>query len=224
MNAKLRKILMCAVVMLVAVGAQSCLDDDDNDYSRITPNAIVTMKNIDGTTWFQLDDSTLLYPVNLKGEPLKKEVRAFVNYRDAAKEEVTNSSARNVWVNWIDTVRTKDMASAVEIDSATVGNDPVEIVKDWSTVCEDGYLTLRFRTYMNGFTPHKVNLVGTNEPYVVRLYHDACGDNSTRVADGVVAFRLDKLPDTGGKTVELTLKWKSFSGEKSVKFKYRTRK
>ena len=65
MNAKLRKILMILAVVLVAVGAQSCLDDDDNDYSRIYPNAIVTMKNIDGATWFQLDDSTLLYPVNL---------------------------------------------------------------------------------------------------------------------------------------------------------------
>ena len=70
MNAKLRKILMILAVVLVAVGAQSCLDDDDNDYSRIYPNAIVTMKNIDGATWFQLDDSTLLYPVNLKGDVL----------------------------------------------------------------------------------------------------------------------------------------------------------
>jgi hypothetical protein len=224
MNAKLRKILMILAVVLVAVGAQSCLDDDDNDYSRIYPNAIVTMKNIDGATWFQLDDSTLLYPVNLKGDVLNKEVRAFVNFRDAGKGEVVNDKARNVWVNWIDTVRTKSMAQAMAVDSATVGNDPVEIVKDWSTVCEDGYLTLRFRTYMSGYTQHKMNLVATSNPYEVRLYHDACGDRSTRVADGVVAFRLDKLPDTQGKTVDLTLKWKSFSGEKSVKFKYRTRK
>ena len=31
-----------------------------------------------------------------------------------------------------------------------------------------------------------------------------------------MAFKLDKLPDTNGETVKLKLKWKSFSGEKSV--------
>lgn len=29
--------------------------------------------------------------------------------------------------------------------------------------------------------------------------------------DGLVAFKLDELPDTEGKTVKLKLKWKSFS-------------
>ena len=32
------------------------------------------------------------------------------------------------------------------------------------------------------------------------------------------------LPDTQGKTVDLTLKWQSFSGMKSVTFKYKSRK
>ena len=47
---------------------------------------------------------------------------------------------------------------------------------------------------------------------------------SGRYADGLVAFKLDALPDTEGKTVKLKLKWKSFSGEKSAEFDYCTRK
>lgn len=97
-------------------------------------------------------------------------------------------------------------------------------MRDWTTVVEDGYLTLRFRTYFGGMRTHIVNLVKTDKPYEVRLYHNAAGDFKNRVQDGLIAFRLSDLPDTGGKEVYLTLKWRSFSGEKSVKFKYRTRK
>ena len=43
-------------------------------------------------------------------------------------------------------------------------------------------------------------------------------------ADGLVAFKLDSLPDTNGKTVKLKLKWKSFDGDKSVEFNYCSRK
>ena len=44
------------------------------------------------------------------------------------------------------------------------------------------------------------------------------------VGDGLVAFKLVGLPDTNGKTVPLTLKWKSFSGDKSAVFDYCTQK
>ena len=39
-----------------------------------------------------------------------------------------------------------------------------------------------------------------------------------------MAFRLFGLPDTGGKTVKLTLRYKSYSGEKTVEFDYCSRK
>ena len=54
--------------------------------------------------------------------------------------------------------------------------------------------------------------------------HNAFGDTNGRMGDGLVAFKLDGLPDTQGKTVKLTLKWNSFSGEKSAEFDYCTRK
>ena len=54
--------------------------------------------------------------------------------------------------------------------------------------------------------------------------HNANGDTYGSEMDGLVAFKLDALPDTEGKTVKLKLKWKSYSGEKSAEFDYCTRK
>ena len=107
------------------------------------------------------------------------------------------------------------------------GTDPVEIINDWVTIAEDGYLTLRFRTVWGGRNKHFVNLLlGQNpeNPYEVEFRHNAYEDTYGTTEDRLVAFKLDGLPDTEGKTVKLKLKWKSFSGEKSTEFDYCTNK
>ncbi|HOO95786.1 MAG TPA: NigD-like protein [Proteiniphilum sp.] len=224
---KITHLLFATGIMLGMLVLPSCLDDDD-DVSRLYPNALVTVKEAaDETVFFQLDEETTLLPVNLTSHPFdSKEVRALVNY-----EEVDDSSEeydQAVRVNWIDSIRTKPMAPNLGEDNDNeYGNDPVEIVSDWVTIAEDGYLTLRFRTMWSqlGIT-HYVNLIPTNNPenpYEVQFKHDANGDVSGRVGDGLVAFRLDQLPDTEGETVKLKLIWDSFNGEKSMEFDYRTR-
>ena len=142
---------------------------------------------------------------------------------------------RKVHVNWIRPVLTKDMvADAGDGNDGKYGSDPVEIADSWVNIAEDGYLTLQFLTYFgNSGIAHEVNLLnaGTeSDPYIVEFRHNAHGDYSGSLASGIAAFRLDGLenglglPDTEGKTVDLTLKYKSYSGEKSIKFKYCTRK
>lgn len=224
---KITHLLFATGILLTMLILPSCLDDDD-DVSRLYPNALVTVKEAaDETVYFQLDETTTLLPVNITSHPFdSKEVRALVNY-----EEVDDSSEeydQAVRVNWIDSIRTKPMAPNLGEDNDNeYGNDPVEIVSDWVTIAEDGYLTLRFRTMWSqlGIT-HYVNLIPTNNPenpYEVQFKHDANGDVSGRVGDGLVAFRLDQLPDTEGETVKLKLIWDSFHGEKSMEFDYRTR-
>lgn len=205
----------------------SC-QDDDKDVNRLYPNALVTVKHAgDETVFLQLDDQTTLLPVNLTTSPFEeKEVRALVNYEEVDKPRGAYDQA--VHVNWIDSIRTKAMAPNLgDENDAKYGIDPVEIVRDWVTVAEDGYLTLRFRTTW-GYprVVHSVNLIPTNNPenpYEVEFRHNANGDIGDRYGDGLVAFRLDNLPDTEGDTVKLKLKWKSFSGDKSVEFDYKTR-
>lgn len=218
----------CALMVVASMVFPSCLDDDDNDnyYATVLPNAIVTLKNnpSDGTFYMQLDDSTTLVPTNIEQHPYEnKELRAFVN----VTQKSSSQRKRNydVHVNWIDTVRTKtmDLDLGAEANVTTYGNDPLEIVNDWATVVEDGYLTIRFRTYFNSGRVHYLRLVKGENPYEMVLHHDARGDLRGQIMDGYIAFRLNELPDTGDETVKLTLKWNSFSGEKSTQFKYRTR-
>ncbi len=217
--------MMSALVALVAAAAlQSCNDDDDNR-NLAYPNALVTLKtNASGTFFLQLDDSTTVIPTNMKASPYgKKEVRALANINMDAKEP--KDHVKSGYVNWLDSILTKNMAPNLgDKNDATYGNDPVELVKDWTTLVEDGYLTLRFRTYFGYGKRHVLNLIPTGKPYEVELRHNAQGDDRRVVRDGLVAFRLSSLPDTQGKEVELTVKWKSFNGDKSAKFKYRTRK
>ncbi len=224
---KITHLLFTTGILLGMLVLPSCLDDDD-DVNRYYPNALVTVKEAaDETVFLQLDDQTTLLPVNITSHPFgSKEVRALVNYDEL--DDPSQAYDQAVKVNWIDSIRTKSMAPNRGAENDEVyGNDPVEIVPDWVTIAEDGYLTLRFRTIWShqGIT-HYVNLIPTNNPanpYEVEFKHNANGDVSGRIGDGLVAFRLDQLPDTEGETVKLKLIWKSFNADKSMEFDYRTR-
>lgn len=221
---KLKFLTLCLVLAVSSFTLQSCNDDDDNG-STYFPNALVTLKtNAEtGAFYMQLDDATTLVPTNIKTAPYGgKEVRALVNFKEDQKS--TGHNSRSVYVNWIDTIRTKPMVLHSVDDDQTYGKDPIEVVNSWATVVEDGYFTLRFRTLFGSNKPHELNLVKCNEPYTVEIRHNAHGDVSGYPADGLIAFRLNQLPDTEGKTVLLTVKWQSFTGEKKAQFKYCTRK
>jgi len=206
---------------------QSCSSDDGG---KVYHSALVTVKpNVDNTSvYLQLNDNTTLFPVNMKSSPFgTKEVRALTSYY--VEDNYVGNYSYGVHVNWIDSILTKSLAEnfSEEENLEEYGDDAVEIVDDWVTIAEDGYLTLRFRTRWNGNTMHYVNLVhrtDINNQYTVNFYHEANGDVSGIVRDALVAFKLDGLPDTEGKTVDLTLKWQSYSGPKSAIFKYCTRK
>lgn len=225
------KVVFAAVVLLVCGTVLQSCDDDNNgviiDPAHYAANALVTVKPVADRDSFymQLDDATKVYAVNIKGNPYgDKEFRAFANLR--YMEQPMGRDCYAVFVNWMDSILTKPMAADLgSANLTTYRQDPVEIMRDW-TVSEDGYLTIHFRTRWAGVKPHIVNLAATNggNPYEVTFFHNAQGEAGGIVGDGYVAFRLDKLPDTKGKTVDLTLKWKSYEGDKSVTFKYCTRK
>lgn len=227
---RFKKLALAALgVIVFSVTMGSCSTDDDNDwYWSSVPNALVTVKLAGDGCYLQLDDSTTLLPTNLKKPFGDKEVRALVNYTVSNQKDPKYSAVVNV--NWIDSILTKkpvpSLATEKENDEK-YGNDAVDIVRDWVTLAEDGYLTLRFRTLWGGVKAHTINLVADvnpKNPYEVELRHNANGDPLLRWGDGLVAFDLnDILPDTHGKTVKLTIKWKSTAGNKSVDFDYCSR-
>ena len=218
-----------------AFGFQSCKEDNYSYYVLPYPNALVTVKpQQDNSFYLQLDDSTTLLPTNLATSPFgEKEGRALINYTETGED--SEKYDRKVYVNWIDPVLTKSLVQDLgDENDSKYGSDPVEIADSWVNIAEDGYLTLQFITFFgNSGIAHEVNLLnaGTEENrYIVEFRHNAHGDYSSSLASGIAAFRLDGLedglglPDTNGETVKLTLKYKSFDGEKTMEFDYCTRK
>lgn len=226
------KLLRMAFAALAAtMTLASCDDDTDTVWVNSNrPNALVTLKTSDGGGFYmQLDDTQTLWPVNVDKNPYgNKEVRALVScyaVKGGTAADNTVASETKVYVNWIDSIRTKNAVPrpADKVDE-TYGNDPVEIVKDWVTVAEDGYLTLCIRTLWGGTGQvHYINLLtggNPNDPYEVELRHDAKGDTNGHWGDALVAFKLPAVEGEAGKKVKLTLKYKSFTAEKSVQFDY----
>lgn len=217
------KQLRPGLLMLAALALtlSSCDSGTEYHYSD-NVTALVTVRPTQGGSFLmQLDNTTTLAPANMSASPFgDKEVRAIVNY---SLVESVRSDARMVNVNWMDSIRTKLPVPYIrERNDSLYGNDPIEVVRDWVTVAEDGYLTLRIRTlWGNRDIKHQVNLLTGMNPdnaYEVVLRHNAMGDTQGREGDAMIAFNLNQLPREQGDTVRLKLHWTSFTGPKQAEF------
>lgn len=219
------KLTAFVLALLTLTGTLQSCDDDDDDWEYILPSALVTVcPQTDGTFYMQLDNTTRLYASNMKTSPFKeKEVRALVNYSYDDDDDLAADGSRMVHINWIDSIRTKKPVPTLgEENDEEYGNDPIEIVRDWVTVAEDGYLTLRVRTLWGpGNNTHYINLVGgvnPDDPYEFELRHDKNGDMGGYTGDALIAFNLNDLPRPSDENVKIKLRWNSFTGEKSTEF------
>lgn len=230
MKEKMKKFMLFFAGLSLMVGplALGSCSDDLNDGGQPLMNAMVTVKpNADNTeVTLQLDDYTVIHPDNLQKSPFgTKEVRA------RACLDYKNDN-QHVDVVWLDSVLTKRLTKNLgneEENRKAYGNDPINILNDWITVAEDGYLTLHFATVFGNGSQHKLNLVhrdDVNTPYYFTLYHDAQGDFTGLEQDGIVAFKLYDLPALQeiDQPVHITLEWNTRLGTQSAKFKYTPRK
>lgn len=227
-----RKYLIPAVIGGAAIltSFSSCLDDDNDIAKKQYPTAVVTViPYMDEGFVMQLDDKTRLIPTNIKKSPFgDKQVRALVNFTETETEWEPNPHFRYAEVNWIDSIRTKHPVASVGADNdLKFGHDPIEIIDDWVTVAEDGFLTLRIRTVWGGpYIKHNINLLtGTNpdDPYEFELRHDAFGDVNGEWGDALIAFNLNDMSGYDGQMVKIRLKWRSFYGDKTAEFDLKMR-
>lgn len=218
---RFKSIAFISSLVALASVSPSCLDENDDNVALYRPTALVTVRPAaDGTFSMQLDDVTTLLPSNVKTSPFgAKEVRALVNYNDNGE----TGSVRAVHINWMDSIRTKNTVPSLgDENDLRYGKDPIEVVRDWVTVAEDGYLTLRIRTlWGTANNRHYINLltgVNPENPYELELRHDAKGDVNGVTGDALIAFRLADLPAADANPVKIKLNWMSFSGKKSAEF------
>ncbi len=219
------KLSVLALGLMAALPVLNSCDTDSDDVDVWRPTALVTV--YPGTSsgfTMQLDDKTTLVPTNMTASPFgEKNVRALVNYTE---ENATNGSIRNVHVNWIDSIRTKLPVETLGADDEKqYGNDPIEIVRDWVTVAEDGFITLRVRTRWGTFygcqPTHVLNLVGgvnKDNVYEFDLRHNAQGDTNGQMGDALIAFNLNSRWSELPNNVKIKINWQSFSGKKSAEF------
>lgn len=202
--------------------------------------ATATLKATEGDAFFlEVDDNTALIPSNITVNPFpgapERRCKAIYTVNGESKSGVIGyDKTYSVKLAALDTVLTKQIAASTgskEKDDKVFGTDEVGLYLSESgnfpcTMIEDGYLCVSFTfvSYLGG--PHIVNLVvDKNDPYTVEFRHNANGDNVGNLYGGYVCFPLKNLPDTGGKTVKLTLKWNSLKTGKweSTTFDYCSR-
>ncbi|MDO4497124.1 MAG: NigD-like protein [Bacteroidales bacterium] len=216
------KLFVAFVAMTLAFTA--CKDDD----ALPIHTALVTVKPMQNTFVMQLDDTTQLIPDNPSVCHFRdKQVRALVAYQNRHKEA---NGQRFVTICRIDSIRTKSYEPSLgtkEADIKAYGNDPIDIMRSWVTVAEDGYLTLCLRTvwgqpgvvhYM-----HLVSGVDESNPYLLELRHNANGDIIGYPHNCLIAFDLrELLKQVPSKEAKFTIRWNSSVGTRTHDFVFNT--
>lgn len=192
-------------------------DDEGNPTSNAQRISFIATLNrtAEGEYFLQVDADTRIYPANFKDlchiEPdcpcrIVGEVLVF--------DGQLNDLGTYGTLEWFDFIEKGPV-----LPEPGEGKDGVDVLADWMTSLEDGFLTLHFQTWW-GFEPrrHELRLVyGTNpdDPYELLLVHNANRDPKSFQADALVYFDLtDALPvpeDPAHTTV--TLKWTNDAGQ-----------
>lgn len=211
--------LVLAITMSL-FGLNACQDDDDYSLGKFAIEIMTVVP--DGDTYYlRRDNGEKLWPfaTNCPGYNSSK-TRAQVNY--TMLSDSIPGFSHGIKINWIENILTKNISPYRGAENDSIyGTDPVKII---AMNIGDGYLNIRFAAnFGNTGVKHLISLIQdqeVNTPYALELRHQAYGDNALYAAEGLVAFDLSSLFNTGGQTVELTIKVNTFEGEKSYKLAY----
>lgn len=214
--------------------AESLPGDNDSTLSYNTPEftAIVTVKQNDaGTTFFQLDENTAVFPVNYT-QPFTGIVRVICSLRLSTDK----THCQVLWCDNLEKGQVNFDAAAYDTDQKeellvsyrNLYPDGLEILPDWMTCVEDGFLTLHYSAlWGDGSNAHQLLLLARlnpEDPYELTLFHSRNGDEALQLADSIIYFDINDLPSTEGDTVTLTLNWTTLDGEAaSQQFRFKSR-
>lgn len=222
----LKTFLWILGTVLVSSTLYSCLDDDDYSLDK-NSFGVATVKPLSANSYYlQWDDSTTFWPAAGVTTPhfdVSKERRAFINFTLLGPGKDMNiEQDYAIRLNRIDTVLTKSIATDLgDKNDEYYGKDAVSMKSVW---IEDGYINFQFATYFDYGSKHFMNLVKMNnsDTYELEFRHNANGSTSGSEGWGLASFRLNSLPETGGVTVTMKIKYISYDGEKTVELKYKS--
>ena len=202
-----------ALVVLLAPACSKAdfeLAPDRNYYDKGSKEgvAIGTVRSQDGVRFIRLDGvsrSQVMNPNEIKDIP--DGTRVYLQFRYVVDASVASFCSDAILVEWASPL---DVGAVVSYtyDSATKssGNDPIDILVDWMTSLEDGFLTLHYSIPSSGNVKHDFSLHPGKSKEEWQLVHDAHGDTKGTLIDGIICFDVaGLLPDTMGETVKLSL-------------------
>ncbi len=184
--------------------------------------AIATLRSRNGIRYLVLDETSIGLIVNPASvQDIPDGTRVFVRYQQVSAT-LPDFCTEAVRVDWAASV---DVGAVSFLTDAPEG-DPVDIVTDWMTSLEDGFLTLHYKIRASGKVAHSFELRPDVEGRQYRLLHNAHGDTGGEETEGLICFPVaDLLPDTQGETVTLTLHYTALNKKAStLTFDYRSPK
>lgn len=226
MNRRINTLSIVLSVILMAGCAKDSIQGTESeiaDGQSLPYTAIVSVKKSPtDTLYFQVDDTTRLFPRNFTDEKL-------VGERIVCDISIYNKVMGNYGyltdVHYYDLIDRGNFTKDVSIP----GDDGLDIIFDWMTCAEDGYLTLHYSTWWgDAGIQHRFSLIAGTNPedlYELILRQDAAGDGQREKGESLVYFDINTLPDTGDDYKTLTLKWQNCAGKAEThKFRFKSRK
>ena len=174
--------------------------------------AVATLRSRNGIRYLVLDEvnfGLIVNPVSVQDIP--DGTRVFVQYQPVSAT-LPDFCTEAVLLDWTASVD----VGAISFYMDAPESDPVDILTDWMTSLEDGFLTLHYKIRASGKVAHSFELRPDAEGHF-RLLHDAHGDTDGEVTEGLVCFPVaGLLPDTQGETVTLTLHYTDLNKQAST--------
>lgn len=174
--------------------------------------AVATLHIQEGIRYLRLDSRSVGYIVNQDDvADIPDKTRVFVQYKTVQSDR-PDFCTESIWVDWatfldVGSISVLSFEESYS-DQSFRSSAPVDIILDWITSLEDGFLTLHYMIPASGDNKHTFTLYRSWEGNGCHFYlvHEAQGDTEGSMTDGIVCFPVESLlPDTGGETVTLSL-------------------
>ena len=188
--------------------------------------AVATLRSQGGTRYLRLDPVSVGYILNPEDvKDIPDATRVYVQYKEVVSAR-PDFCTESVWVDWAMPLDLGEISPVLWSEAGSFVEHPVDIVLDWITSLEDGFLTLHYMVPSSGDRKHRFVLYGSLEKYHYYLVHDANGDTGGSLTDGIICFPVENLlPDTGGEKVTLSLTYIDLKNtQKTLTVDYRTPK
>ena len=120
--------------------------------------AVASLRMQDGWHYLQLDESDAVYIYNQQDlSSYGDAIRVLVQYVEVGGYTSPSAYDRVVYINWIELLEQGET-------EAGAADDPVDIVVDWITSVEDGFLTLHYQIEATGKVQHRFSIGRDDAP------------------------------------------------------------